>query len=200
MTAMFLCVSKKNIMLNRHYQIEGGILLKLATIAALTIAYLCSGCEVKKHFSATKADTTSVQSAAVIIDKKDEATSIKSEDNKSHEENEWTRLTLKYLSEIDHGDTTINHYITQPATIIYERGKEQRDEQTKSFDSSSYRSFINALAISTDSMNRKIDNYEKAKHSETKGLSWVTIMMIVCGVIVLNKILVRLPFRMSSKQ
>jgi hypothetical protein len=170
-------------MLNKHYEIPRTVWLKLATVIALTIAYLCTGCEVKKHFNATKTDTTSVQKATVVIDKKEEASSIKTEDNKSHEENEWTRLTLKYLSEIDHGDTTINHYITQPSTIIYERGKEQRDEQTKSFDSSSYRSIINAFAIATDSMNRKIDNYEKIKHSETKGFNWM--LLLVCGLLLI---------------
>ena len=182
-------------MKHNQYDIPAPLILKLATLLALTIAFLASGCETSKSFQSTKNDTTSVKKSVEALDIINQGAALRTEDNRSHEENEWSRLTLKWLAEKNDGDTTINNLITQPATVIFETGRSNRDEATKIVDSSWHQSLVKMIAASSDSMSRKIDNYEKTKHSETKGIGWITISLLGIGLIALNKLIDFKPIR-----
>ena len=163
------------------------LFIRLATLVALTIAFLFSGCEVFKTFKGNKTDTASVKKSATIVENSGEGGTIRTEDNRSHEENEWFRVTMKYLTGNNDRDTTINNFITQPATVIYEGGKSSRDEERKLFDSSWYQNMMSMVGLAVESMSRSVDNYEKTKHSETKGIGWVTILLIGVGLMILTK-------------
>ncbi|HEV7783444.1 MAG TPA: hypothetical protein VGO58_19355 [Chitinophagaceae bacterium] len=175
-------------MKHNNYQVTGSLFIRLATLIALTIAYLCSGCEVLKTFRENKSDTASVKKSAVTVDNNSEGGAVRTEHNRSEEENEWFRVTMKYLTENKDGDTTINHFITQPATVIYEGGKTSRDEEKKLVDSTWYLNTMKLIALTVDSMSRKVDNYEKIKHSEANGLGITTIVLIGIGLIILKKL------------
>jgi hypothetical protein len=170
---------------SRNIRIPGIVLIKLATLIALTIAFLSSGCEVFKTFKENKSDTASVKKLTVTTENENEGGAVKTEDNRTHEENEWFRVTMKYLTDKKDGDTTINNFITQPATVIYEGGKSSRDEETKVVDSTWHHNTMKMVALAVDSISRKVDNYEKTKHSETKGIGWITVLLIGIGLIIL---------------
>ena len=153
----------------------------------LILSYCFSGCEVIKTFKGNKSDTASVKRSALSLDNTGEGAAVRTEDNKSHEENEWFRVTMKWLAEKKDGDTTINNFITQPATVIYEGGKSSRAEETKLVDSTWYHNIMKMVAMAVDSTSRKSNNYEKTKHSATKGSGWITLLLIGIGLIALNK-------------
>ena len=175
-------------MKNKQYGIAGDLILKLAVLTALTLAFLCSGCEILKTTRENKTDTASVKKTILAVQDHNEGGQVRTEDNHSIEESEWFRVTMKYLAENKNSDTTINNFFPQPATVIYESGNTRRQEENKLVDSSWYQHMMKLIALSVDSMSRKVDNYEKTKHSETKGIGWITISLIGIGLIALNKI------------
>lgn len=187
-------------MKHNEYQVSGSVFIRIATLIALTIAYLCSGCEVLKTFNRNKSDTTSVKRSAVAVDNTHAGGGLRTEDNQSHEDNEWFRVTMKYLAEKKDGDTTINNFIPQPATVIYEGGRSTRDEESKVVDSTWYHSMMKLTAMAVDSMSRKVDNYGKTKHSEMKGVGWITVLIVGLGIIILNKVLSKSKWLVASRK
>jgi hypothetical protein len=175
-------------MKHRQHHLPGEIFLKLAVVTALLVAY-CSGCEVVKAKKSNSADSTAVSKSTMAMENKTHAGSTRMEDNRSKEENEWTRLTLKYLADKDDGDTTINNFIQQPATVIYESGKSIRKEENKITDSSWGYQAMTMFALRIDSLSSKVDSYEKGKRSETKGFGELTLVLICVGVIAVYRIL-----------
>jgi hypothetical protein len=174
----------------KQYSIPAQVLIKLVTVIALTIAFLSSGCEVLKNTRKETSDSTSLKKTFSTFADTSAAGRINKERIQTTEENEWFRLTLKYLADnnkpatIIDADTTLNQFITQPATIIYEAGKYSRNEDKKTIDSSWQMNMIKMVAMAIDSMSRKVDNYEKTKHSETKGLDLATLILIGIGLII----------------
>jgi hypothetical protein len=164
-------------MKHKQYWMPAPILLRLATLIALTIAFLASGCEVHKRNSQLKNDTASVKRNSLDIDHATQAGNTSKEEKQSLQEHEWFKLTLQYLADQPRTDTTINHFITQPTTVVYERGRSKHQEDIVRADSSWEYHRVKRLETALDSMNRKWNVFQKTKQSKTKGLgSGITII------------------------
>jgi len=171
-------------MKHKQYWMPAPLIIKLATLVALTLAFLASGCEVSKKFKENKSDTASVKKSAMAVENSGNGSTVRTEDNRTHEETDWFRLTMKYLTEKNNGDTTINNFITQPATVIYEGGKSTRNEDIKRVDSGWYQNTMKVMAMAVDSISRKVEDYEKNKSSKTKGLGLFVTFLIGIGLII----------------
>lgn len=158
-------------------------------IIALAVS-MALGCDSFKHFTGSKSDTTHVDKKNLAVVDTSAGGSVKKEDTKTHEENEWFKLTLQYLQSHPNGDTTItnNNYYPQPATVIYEGGKGSKDEHKSTIDSTFYFNIMRMIAASTDSMSRKIDNYEKTKKVEAVGFKWIPMILVLVGLFVLYEV------------
>ncbi len=174
-------------MKQKQFEIPGNTLFRIAILVALTIAYLCSGCETSKMVNQVKSDTASVQRSGLSTAQDTEAGTARKEETASRDENEWMRLTLQYMASQHGGDTTINHFITQPSTIIYETGRSRHEEEKKTSDSSWLIAAMKSMAMSYDSLSHKLENVEKYKHSETKGLGLTAVLLAAAGLIIVNQ-------------
>ena len=151
------------------------------------IFFPITGCEVFKFLRQNSSDSTAVKKTAVTNSDSTAGGSVKKETSNSKEESEWWRIIQQYQPK--GGDTTINNFYPQPATIIYEGGKGSREEIKNTTDSSWYSNIMKMMADTFDSTNRRLDTIERSKHSETKGLGLVTIVLIGVGLLIANKLL-----------
>ena len=158
----------------------------LAILMAIVIAVFTGGCEVFKFRKENHSDTTSKKLTTLTDTSSQTGGSVKKEETKSKEENEWFKMTLQYLKDSKPGDP-VNNIYPAPATIIYEGGKGSKEETKTSIDSSFYLNTQKLVAMALDSMSRKMDSIEKTKHVETKGLGLLAIVLIGVGLIALNK-------------
>lgn len=135
------------------------------------------GCEVLKKKETVKSDSTSVKKElAVKVDSTHSGSVTKTDISEMYEK--WKETIVLPKSE---PNVTNLH----PVQIIreYEKGEKQ---ETKT-DSSFYHNFQSMMFLAIDSLNRKIDQFSKDKHSETKGLGLLTVILIALGVVVAFK-------------
>lgn len=164
--------------------IKSLLLILLAVVCILFTLLLCSGCEVFKFRKENKTDSTAVKKKIAVATDSSNGGSVKKEETKSKEENEWWRLIQHYGR-----DTVTNNFYPQPATIIYEGGRGNKEESTSTVDSSYYQNMMRMVAMSFDSLNRKVDSIENKKHSETKGVGLITLLLVAGGAVVLLKLM-----------
>lgn len=160
----------------------------LACLLFWLLLLSAAGCEILKGKHHTTSDSITVKKQTVTGQDSTQSGSVKKEESQVHEETEWFKLTMQYLQAHPGGDTTINNYYPQPATVIYEGGKGKKDEQTKSTDSSFYINIMRFIAASNDSLSRRLDVMEKNKKSETKGLQLLPLALLLAGLYVLSDV------------
>ncbi|MEO0312289.1 MAG: hypothetical protein RIQ89_1946 [Bacteroidota bacterium] len=157
-------------------------------LMALLIAWLVSlftGCEVLKQKKSAKADSTSVKKQSTSIIDSNNAGSVSTAENKTKEESEWWRV-IKQFAKPDTNVTNNYYHQGQPATIIYEGGRGTKEEASKQTDSTWRNQFLSMVADALDSMNHKIESIDKGKHSQTKGVGLVTLLLLLGGFFILS--------------
>lgn len=159
------------------------LLIRLATLIVLTSAFLICGCKVLKTTKADKSNTDSVKKIATVYENISRSGTKTSEQSQSHEENEWSKLTMQWLAKNQTKDTIVNNFLNPPSTVIYETGKSNRNQERMSIDSSWYFSTIKMVALAIDSFSRKVDKLEKTKHSKTIGPGLFTLLLIGSGIV-----------------
>lgn len=162
------------------------------TIVGVIIFFTCllimgmCGCEVIKGKKSVQSDSTHVVKAeAVKTDSTKSGIVTKTDISEMYEK--W-KTTLTFPR--DTSVTNVYNY-PRPETIVIEKEVGQKTE-TKS-DSSWYFNFQSSVFTAIDSLNRKIDSYEKTKSSETKGVGLTLVIIIAIAAVVLGK--VALPFK-----
>ena len=164
-------------MKHKQYLLPAQLIVRLATLIVLTIAFLVSGCEVFKKVKENKADTASIKKVLMTTGKSDEHVNISSEKKRYEEENDWLKITMQWLDENKTRDSNLNN-VSHPATLIYETGKSTRNQESTRHDSTWYLNAVKVFALAVDSISRKVGNYEKTKHSKTKGFSIFSIVLM----------------------
>jgi hypothetical protein len=170
------------------HRLPATVIVKLATLIALTIAFLGSGCHVSKTGSESKSDTASVSKSAITIAQSNENGITSKEDRQSVNAEEWFRLTMQYRDNNHRTDTSINNFITQPSTVIYETGRSMNSQQVNRSDSSWYLNSLQTLALAVDSIHRKVNQYGKTKRSGTGSFQWLIILFAGAGLLLLLKL------------
>ena len=165
-------------------------LLLIVFLLVMVVAF-SSGCEVLKHKRTTHQDSTVVAKKELATEVVNTGGSVRRDSSEANERYEWLRVIQQFAQRpVATGDSVTNNYYNtypQPATIIYETGKGERNEKSGSYDSTFYNNIMRMVAMSLDSLSRKMDQVEKNKKSETKGVGLVTVALIVAGVVLLLK-------------
>jgi len=140
-----------------------------------------SGCEVIKGKRSISSDSTAVKKEILQITDTSKGGSVKT--NTTKEEFDWYKMTQLFdQKKQTPGDTKV-----YPTTVIYEGGKGTKESST--VDSSWFLNALNLMQANLDSTNKKLQESEKNKKSETKGVGLIFIILICVGCIVLYAIL-----------
>lgn len=165
--------------------------LLLIVFLLLMVVAFSSGCEVLKHKRTTHQDSMVVAKKELATEVVNSGGAVRRDSTEAKERYEWLRIIQQFAQRpVATGDSVTNNYYNtypQPATIIYETGKGERSEKSGSYDSTFYNNIMRMVAMSFDSLSRKMDQAEKDKQEGTKGLGIVTVVLIAAGVVVLLK-------------
>lgn len=153
----------------------------IGVILLLLLVALC-GCEVLKHKSTNRVDSTSVKKSIAVDSSSLNAGSVKKEDKKSIEENEWWRIIQQFPR-----DTNVTNTNVYPSTVIYEGGKGKKEETQHTYDSAFLTQFATSVKTMFEQTLLRIEQLEKNKSSEFKGLGLLTMIAIALGVVVFFK-------------
>lgn len=149
-----------------------------------------SGCELTKQIKHSTSDSTSLNKSTVNAVDTSKGGSVKTTNTTTKEDFDWYKITQLFSQ---NKDTSINNTNVYPSTVIYEGGKGTKEQVSNTIDSSWFKNQLSFMTLTIDSLNKKIETYSKDKHSETKGVGLImVIIIVVCGMIayfLLSKIL-----------
>ena len=168
-------------------KIASFIVLAAIGLVVWLLFFSMAGCEVFKFRKQSKEDSAAVKKATIISTDSTNGGSVKKETINVKEFFDWWKVTQQFQPKS--GDTTINNFYPQPATIIYEGGRGTREESKSSIDSNYYTNIMKMMMATFDSTNRRLDTIEKTKHSETKGLGVITLVLLGVCLLIANKLL-----------
>jgi uncharacterized membrane protein len=137
-----------------------------STFWLISIAMVLFSCNI------TKAKKTTAQDSTQVI--KTDTGAVKKNTSTEKNASEWERQIVIYPR-----DTTINHYYTQPAKIIYERGSQTQEKQAFNYDSA-WQKKIDSMQVSTK---------ETVKEKKEQALNFWQIIALVIGAILLMKLI-----------
>ncbi|MGQ0738641.1 MAG: hypothetical protein ACT4OJ_06235 [Bacteroidota bacterium] len=163
--------------------------IMLALLIVILIAVFSSGCNFDLFKSKTerKGDSTAVSIQKEARKDSSSGMTVSKEESRKKEENEWWRIIQQF--EPKRGDTTINNFYPQPATIIYEGGKGTKEENTSRFDSSAFLQLNQWWKDKFDSLEYKFQEATKNKESHSSGLGFTALLLVALGVIIIPKLL-----------
>ena len=144
------------------------------------VFFTCGSCKILKHTESSKSDSTNVKKLNVNDTKVDSGGSVKKNETKAKEANEWERTIYHYSK-----DTNITKIY--PTAVIYERGSGTKEQESNTTDSSWFYNFQNTILAAVDSLNNKIETAEWNKSSTTKGVGLITLILVAAGAVVLFK-------------
>lgn len=121
-----------------------------------------SSCNVFKTKTQRHTDSTALHKITITDSAGNTAVAVKKEETKSTEENEWWRIIQLFAGK---KDTTINNTNLYPSTIIYEGGKQKKEESAMRYDSAFLAQFARFFFQKIDSTNARIDEVNKQKKS-----------------------------------
>lgn len=161
------------------------ILFTLFFIAVVCFCFTClSSCEVIKGKKSVKSDSTAVSKNTVNALDTSKSGSVTKSEVKSKEENEWWRIIQSFQK-----DTVNNVTNVYPSTVVYEGGKGTREQTENKVDSTWFKNYISFMQSKYDSLSSKLEQVEKNKQSETKGVGLIMVIIIVIAAIILYAIL-----------
>ena len=155
----------------------------LVTLIALVIAFLSNGCEILKSNNSNKGDSTHVNKQFSSDTSSINAGTVKYDEKKSLEENEWWRI----IKQFPKGDTITPITNVYPSTVIYEGGKGRKEESQQSYDSSFLQHFESRVMSKVDSISFKVEQISKQKSTNSTGIGYTTLILILAGYFILTK-------------
>ncbi len=134
-------------------------------------ALLMAGCKVSRHQKSFINDSTSVSRI--------DTGSIHKSSTETKSESDWWKELLIYRPRDTMKMQDVNHYITQPA-IIYREGGKNKSEVITSNSDSSWRRAIDSLA-------HRMEQNESSK--QTRVLGWGDLLLLGIGIVVAIQLL-----------
>lgn len=142
-------------------------------LGLVAIILLMISCQVLKSKKSISSDSTSVKKEVLAITDTSKGGSVKT--NTTKEEFDWYKMTQLFdQNKAKPGDTKV-----YPSTVIYEGGKGSKESTT--IDSSWFKNALAIMQAKVDSTNKKYEEDQKNKSSESKGLG-LWLIAICFGV------------------
>jgi len=167
--------------------------LILIVAALLSFIVFClSSCEVLKKSSSSSAENTSLQKQTTATTDSSTGGALKKQNSITKEDYDWFKTTLQFAAPAkDTNITNIYNYTQpgQPATIIYEGGKGSRQTEQTTIDSTWFKNALSQMQQQLDSTNTKLSAAQSQKHTETKGVGLITVLLIVGGGLLAYRLL-----------
>lgn len=162
-------------------------------VIVLIILQLLTGCEILKAKSSAQSSLKQASRQTEEGQSNNLAGSVSREAVDAKTVLDWWKTTYQFQSSYQPagGDTMqIRNYINtpQPQVIIMEGGKSEQQTNTLRTDSAFYNQLISWVNTRFDTLSAQQIEMSKQKHSETKGVGVITLVLIGIGIVILNRL------------
>lgn len=136
-------------------------------------------CSFMKKINRSKSDSASIRKELNSSFDSSKSGSVKNEKNHFKEDSDWWKITQTFPQSKSPVPGVTNVY---PSTVVYEGGKNSKEQEQSSSDSSWMKNAISKLESKLDSAGKVIENYESNTKTKAFQLTW-WMVIILCGLV-----------------